>query len=149
MAYGAGEQHTPNGERAVCYYCREQIHSHMEENTPMALCGRGDGVTERAEWKALLKLAREIGSGAKTIKGWTPGTMPYKVPTRQKAASFFGLGASLEHREDGTLVPKLTTAEQNLIKKGELRRSLLLVDKIQVQRAKISESKTLKASAKK
>ena len=128
MTYGAGEQDTPNGERAVCYYCKEQIHSRMEENTPMALCGRDDGVTERAEWKALLNLAREIGSGANTIKGRTPGTMPCKVPTRQKAASFFRLGASLEHREDGTLVPKLTTAEQDLIKKRKLQRFLLLVN---------------------
>lgn len=76
MTYGAGEQDTPNGERAVCILCREQIHKHMEENTPQALCGRGAGVTETAEWNALLKLVQEIGSGAKPIKGWTPGTDP-------------------------------------------------------------------------
>ena len=72
MTHGADEQDTPNGECAVCYYCRDQIHNHMEENTPQALCGRGAGVTETTEWNALLKLAQEIGSGAKPIKGWTP-----------------------------------------------------------------------------
>ena len=113
ITYGYEDEASPNGERALCCFCRATLEDHMLETSPQKIFGRGPG-TERDEWDATLALASDVGRGKSTIKGWAPGTPRCKKPGRTKASDYFPEKrekSELEVCADGKVRPTLSKKE--------------------------------------
>ena len=151
LSYGYEDEATPNGERAMCCFCRAAIEDHMEETSPQKIFGRGTG-TEQDEWHATLALASDIGKGKSPIRGWQPGTPKTKKSGRSKASDYFpakGEKADLEVCADGKVRPTLSKKELEKARWREKQRSLLLIDKIDVERQTIEDTSYFMADVKK
>ena len=125
----------------MCLYCRHVMDERLMATAPSKLAGRSSGATPETEWQAVLQLARAVSRGDDTIKGWTPGTKP-GLPTtpegRTKASDYFSSQSpNIEVDRTGKVRKKMSAEELQKAKYFLKKRSLLLVDRLEVARHEI------------
>ena len=153
ITYGQDDEASPNGERAMCAYCRAAIEDHMLETMPQKIFGTGIG-TAQDEWNHTLDLADKIGKGTTAIRGWQPRTARKKKPIttgRWRAVDYFSKEVKeldLEVCADGKVRLTLSKMELKKMCWREKERSLLLIDQLEVERHIIKETTYFMVDAK-